>query len=196
MLKFCLPRRAAPAVFFLACMGCVWAQPDAFVKTEAMVPMRDGVRLHTNIFTPRRQSEPLPILFTRTPYGAVGDPAVLWSSPNVQALAPDGYIFVYQDIRGRFASEGRFVMQRPPAAPGGIDEGTDAYDTIDWLLKNVPRNNGKPELSIPVPLYHCNEYACRISGHWQLVSPSRTCHDTHALQMAQTGFACHGAFRT
>ncbi|MBV9083226.1 MAG: CocE/NonD family hydrolase [Acidobacteriaceae bacterium] len=117
-----------------------------FNKTEAMVPMRDGVRLHTAIFVPKDYAGALPIIFTRTPYGAINDPAVLWSNPNVQALAPDGYIFVYQDIRGRFGSEGEFVMFRPPAeshGSHGIDESTDAYDTIDWLLRNVPNTNGK-----------------------------------------------------
>jgi putative CocE/NonD family hydrolase len=119
------------------------AQPDAFTMTTAMVPMRDGVRLHTNIFVPKKNQGPLPILLMRTPYGAPGDPKAVGSSPNTQALAPDGYIIVYQDIRGRFGSEGQFVMMRQPAAAGGVDETTDAYDTIDWLLKNVPGNNGK-----------------------------------------------------
>ena len=111
--------------------------------TTAMVPMRDGVRLHTNIFVPKQHDGPLPILFIRTPYGAAGDTKAVASSPTVQSLAPDGYIFVYQDIRGRFGSEGQFVMQRQVASGGGIDEATDAYDTIEWLLKNVTGNSGK-----------------------------------------------------
>lgn len=115
-----------------------------FEKTDVMVPMRDGVRLHAAIFRPANPTGPLPILLARTPYGAIDDPKVLWSNPNVQALAPDGYIFVYQDIRGRFGSEGKFVMFRQPAVqPGGVDETTDAYDTIDWLVHHVPNNNGK-----------------------------------------------------
>jgi putative CocE/NonD family hydrolase len=113
-------------------------------KAEVMVPMRDGVHLHTVVFTPKGQTEALPILLSRTPYGAVTDPDVLWSNPNVQALAPDGYVFVYQDVRGRFKSEGQFVMFHPPAqTAGGVDETTDAYDTIEWLLHNVANNNGK-----------------------------------------------------
>jgi putative CocE/NonD family hydrolase len=119
------------------------AQSDTFTMTTAMVPMRDGVRLRTNIFVPKKHDAPLPILLTRTPYGAAGDPKAVATSPSVQALAPDGYIFVYQDIRGRFGSEGQFVMMRQPAEAGGIDETTDAYDTIDWLMKNVAGNNGK-----------------------------------------------------
>ncbi|HEV2388263.1 MAG TPA: CocE/NonD family hydrolase [Candidatus Acidoferrales bacterium] len=124
-----------------------WTEARAtiqFDKTDVMLPMRDGVRLHTAIFRPTNRSRPLPILLARTPYGAIDDPKVLWSNPNVQALAPDGYTFVYQDIRGRFGSEGQFVMFRRPASrPGGVDETTDAYDTIDWLVHHVPNNNGK-----------------------------------------------------
>ena len=80
----------------------------------------------------------------RTPYGVDGSAGNFNS--YLQALADDGYIFVFQDIRGRYESEGTFVMLRPPrqpARPQAIDEGTDAYDTIDWLLKNVPGNNGR-----------------------------------------------------
>src|SRR5579883_2160190 len=105
--------------------GPLAAQPDAFSMTTVMVPMRDGVRLQTHIFVPKKHDTALPIIFTRTPYGALHDPKVLWSNPNVQALAPDGYIIVYQDIRGRFGSEGKFVMFRQPAADGGGDESTD-----------------------------------------------------------------------
>ncbi|MHB8526852.1 MAG: CocE/NonD family hydrolase [Candidatus Acidiferrales bacterium] len=145
-------KRLAGAVFgfavaLLCCYGMRTTQAQAtiaFEKTDVMVPMRDGVRLHTVIFRPAGDRRPLPILLARTPYGAIDDPGVLWSNPNVQALAPDGYIFVYQDIRGRFGSEGKFVMFRQPAnQPGGVDETTDAYDTIDWLVHHVPDNNGK-----------------------------------------------------
>ncbi len=108
-----------------------------------MIPMRDGKRLNTKIFTPRGQSAPLPIIFKRTPYGIQG--AAGNFNAYYRALADDGYIFVHQDIRGKFGSEGDFVMQRP--ARGGdqkaIDEGTDTYDTIDWLIKNVRNNNGR-----------------------------------------------------
>lgn len=118
---------------------------EPWIIKEVMVPMRDGVRLHTKILVPSDQREPLPFLFTRTPYG-IGDPTVSLNGPNARALADDGYIFVFQDIRGKFGSEGVFVMDRPRRAPGDaktIDEGTDAYDTIEWLLRNVPSNNGR-----------------------------------------------------
>ena len=114
------------------------AYPEApgFKSTEQMVPMRDGVKLHTLIFSPARRQGPLPILFLRTPYGIDGKAATLQSS--LKELADDGYIFAFQDLRGKFKSEGTFVMQRPPrdpANPKSIDEGTDAYDSIDWLIK-------------------------------------------------------------
>jgi uncharacterized protein len=115
-----------------------------FDRREAMVPMRDGVRLHTLIFTPKNQSGDLPIIFARTPYGIAGSAGVFTTS--YAELAEEGFIFVFQDIRGRFGSEGQFVMLRPPRDrrdPNAIDESTDTYDTIAWALPNVPRNNGR-----------------------------------------------------
>jgi len=119
----------------------------AFDKTEVMIPMRDGIRLHTEIYAPKDAAQPLPILFERTPYG-ISSPHNGYSRrlSRYDSMMPDGYIFVFQDIRGRYASEGKFVMLRPihdPADPKGVDESTDAYDTIDWLIKNVPHNNGR-----------------------------------------------------
>ena len=122
-------------------------QPEAFGFQEVMIPMRDGVKLQTVIFTPKRQAGALPILLRRTPYG-VPDKANAISASTVydQPLYVDGYIQVWQNIRGRFKSDGTFVMQRPPRDKSdskSIDEGTDTYDTIDWLVKNVPNNNGR-----------------------------------------------------
>src|SRR5580700_708086 len=135
---------AAIRLFLLvAVAGCALAQ-DTFNKREAMIPTRDGVKLHTVLFTPRDASGPLPILLERTPYGALdGEKALLARYPH---LVADGYTFAFQDIRGRFKSEGEFVMQRPPRDakdPKGIDEGTDAYDTIEWMIHNVGGNNGR-----------------------------------------------------
>jgi putative CocE/NonD family hydrolase len=107
------------------------------------IPMRDGIRLNTSICQPEGQPEPLPFLLTRTPYGIAGDTVVPGS---YRFLAADGYIFVSQDIRGRYGSEGQFIMQHPlhdPADSNGVDETTDTYDTVEWLLKNVPDNNGR-----------------------------------------------------
>ena len=117
----------------------------AFKRTEVMIPMRDGVKLFTVIFTPETQTEQLPIYMERTPYGVAG-----WSSAGLNGAKPElvkgGYIFVFQDIRGRTDSEGVFEMLRPPRDkrdPKSIDESTDTYDTIEYLLKNVPNNNGR-----------------------------------------------------
>jgi putative CocE/NonD family hydrolase len=120
---------------------------ERFEKREVMIAMRDGVKLHTEIYTPRDASEALPILLNRTPYG-IANPTGGVSNMIYRYvdMAPDGYIFVFQDIRGRYGSEGKFVMLRPihdAQDAKGVDESTDSYDTIDWLVKNVPRNNGR-----------------------------------------------------
>jgi putative CocE/NonD family hydrolase len=116
---------------------------DRFEVSDVMVPMRDGKRLFTKIFTPRGVTEPLPIIFKRTPYGIDGSAGAF--NAYYRALADEGYIFVHQDIRGKFRSEGDFVMQRPARGNDrtAIDEGTDTYDTIEWLIKNVRNNNGR-----------------------------------------------------
>ncbi|HEV2315185.1 MAG TPA: CocE/NonD family hydrolase [Candidatus Acidoferrales bacterium] len=121
-----------------------------YTKQDAMIPMRDGVRLHTEIYVPKNSTEKLPFLITRTPYGTNDDEKGYSRLFGIyQEMIPEGYIFVMQDIRGRYGSEGKFVMQRPPrdrSDAKSIDEGTDTYDTIDWLLKNVPNNNGRAGL--------------------------------------------------
>ncbi len=117
-----------------------------FEQREAMIPMRAGVRLFTVIMAPRGAEEPLPILFERTPYGARGWQEDESVPAGNRALAADGYIFVFQDIRGRNRSEGAFVMNRPARDPrdsAAVDETTDAYDTVEWLIHNVPNNNGR-----------------------------------------------------
>ncbi|GLC24959.1 CocE/NonD family hydrolase [Roseisolibacter agri] len=123
------------------------AADTGYVRYNAMIPMRDGVRLNTEIFVPKRTSGKVPILLIRTPYG-VGPNAVLGTQPgrSLYELAQDGYVFVAQDLRGRFKSEGQFVMMRAPRDPkvrNAIDEASDAYDTVDWLVKHVPNNNGR-----------------------------------------------------
>ncbi len=121
-------------------------KPQMFTRQEVMIPVRDGVHLETVIFTPKQISAPLPFLMMRTPYGVPENEHALVESGNFDELIADGYIFVMQNIRGRFKSEGKFVMNRPPRDRNdrnSTDEGTDTYDTIDWLLKNVPQNNGK-----------------------------------------------------
>ncbi len=116
-----------------------------YERREAMIPARDGVKLHVVILTPTDIAGPLPILIQRTPYGVDGTSERSFFAQRPE-LARAGYIYVGADIRGRFKSEGQFVMMRPladHADPKAVDESTDAYDTIAWLLKNVPNNNGR-----------------------------------------------------
>jgi uncharacterized protein len=129
-----------------------------YERREVMIPMRDGVKLHTVILVPRSatRTKPAPILLTRTPYSAdeltthaqsshLG-PA-LWGYDNAtEVIVEGGYIRVVQDVRGKYGSEGDYVMNRPlhgPQNPTPVDHSTDTYDTIDWLVKNVPECNGR-----------------------------------------------------
>ena len=113
-----------------------------YEKRDVMIPMRDGVKLHTMILVPKVITGDLPFIMLRTPYGIVGGERSLRGN----FLAEEGYLFAFQDIRGRYTSEGQFEMLRPmrdKRDAKAIDESTDAYDTIEWLLKNVPHNNGR-----------------------------------------------------
>ncbi len=120
------------------------AQSPAFTYRKVMVPVRDGVRLETVIAAPANAAGPLPILLRRTPYG-VPPNADFASGATLKDLARDGYIFVVQNLRGRFGSEGTFELTSKADLenPKATSETTDAYDTIDWLVKNVANNNGK-----------------------------------------------------
>jgi len=119
-----------------------------YVRAEVMIPVRDGVKLHTVIFRPpgsEKSGPKLPFLMQRTPYGVDHMTAKAIASGK-PLLAASGYIFVFQDIRGRYGSGGQFVMNRPVVAhdsKSGVDETTDTNDTIDWLLKHVKNNSGK-----------------------------------------------------
>ena len=123
-----------------------------YVKREVMIPMRDGVKLHTVIVVPKGATD-APILLTRTPYNA-SKRASRNNSSHMLAIVPladevfvqAGYIRVFQDVRGKYKSEGAYVMTRPvrgPLNPTETDHVTDAYDTIDWLVKNTPESNGR-----------------------------------------------------
>src|SRR5216684_2151543 len=123
-----------------------------YEKREVMIPMRDGVKLYTVIVVPKGARN-APILLTRTPYNASKRTARN-NSPHIVAVLPqadevfanDGYIRVFQDVRGKYKSEGDYVMTRPvrgPLNPTATDHVTDAYDTIDWLVKNTPESNGR-----------------------------------------------------
>ncbi len=116
-----------------------------YVRSEATIPMRDGAKLHAVILRPADIQAPLPILMQRTPYGVDGTDRTSFFAQRPE-LARDGYIYVAEDIRGRYKSEGEFVMMRPLADhhnPDAIDESTDTYDTVAWLIKNVAGNNGR-----------------------------------------------------
>src|SRR6266849_6947548 len=133
----------------------VFTAPTAnqdYVKREAMIPMRDGVRLYTVIVVPKGAKN-APILLTRTPYNASNRTARN-NSQHMIAILPQGdevfvsggYIRVFQDVRGKYGSEGNYEMTRPvrgPLNPTATDHVTDAYDTIDWLVRNTPESNGR-----------------------------------------------------
>jgi hypothetical protein len=126
-----------------------------YVKRDVMIPMRDGVRLHTVILVPKG-AEGAPILLTRTPYEATRltshaesahlGPILTGYDNATEVIVEGGYIRVVQDVRGKHGSEGDYVMNRPlhgPQNPTPVDHATDTYDTIDWLVKNVPETNGR-----------------------------------------------------
>ena len=121
---------------------------ENYTKYEYRIPMRDGKRLFTAVYAPKDQSKPYPFLMERTPYSA--GPYGVDFLPRRLGPSADftkaGYIFVVQDVRGRYMSEGKFIEMtphKPNKKAGDIDESTDMYDTVEWLLKNVPNNNGK-----------------------------------------------------
>src|SRR4029077_2852276 len=123
-----------------------------YVKREEMIPMRDGVKLKTFILIPRGATR-APILLTRTPYNA-SERVLRFESPRLAAVVPQmddtavaaGYIIAFQDVRGKYGSDGDYVMTRPlvgPLNPTSVDHASDTYDTIDWLVKHVPESNGR-----------------------------------------------------
>src|SRR5947207_7318245 len=132
-----------------------------YTKYEYMVPMRDGVRLFTAVYAPKDTSERYPFLLTRTPYSVApyGVDNYRTSLGPSESFEREGFIFVYQDARGRYMSEGEFLQVRPYApdkrGPQDVDESTDTFDTIEWLLKNVANNNGRVGMvGISQPGFH------------------------------------------
>jgi len=125
------------------------------IRRDVMIPMRDGVKLHTVILVPKGARD-APILLTRTPYDAKAltshaesshlGPVLIGYDNATEVIVEGGYIRVVQDIRGKYGSEGDYVMNRPLRGPQNltmVDHATDTYDTIDWLVKNIPENNGR-----------------------------------------------------
>ena len=144
----------AASLLFIFLYTVAAAQTDSFSlyqKKTVMVPMRDGVKLFTVILSPVGNNKPLPVLINRTPYGAdipVSEDGTinLAGSSSVGTMAREGYIFVYQDIRGKYKSEGYMEIHQPlihSTQKNATDESTDTWDAVDWLIKNVPDNNGK-----------------------------------------------------
>ena len=148
-----------------------------YIKMERYISMRDGIRLFTSIYTPKDQTEKHPILMTRTPYSCAPyglDKFIpIWHSYKM-AYAKENFIFVTQDVRGRFMSEGDFVDVRPfikNKKGKETDEASDTYDAIDWLIKNIPFNNGKVGITgTSYPGFYSTEAA--LSGHPALVAVS------------------------
>jgi putative CocE/NonD family hydrolase len=149
-----LARFAVLIVLMMAPHGPVAAQGLDYVKShytkyEYRIPMRDGVRLFTAVYIPKDQGRRYPILLMRTPYGVqpYGEDAYKEDIGPSPAFGREGYIVAYQDVRGRWMSEGDFVNMRPHRArrdkPTDIDESTDTYDTIDWLITHLPDHNGR-----------------------------------------------------
>jgi len=122
---------------------------ENYTKIERSITMRDGVKLFTSIYIPKDKTKKYPFLINRTPYtvGPYGADKYKTSLGNFPAMMREGFIFVYQDVRGKWMSEGTFDDIRPQVAhkksKKDIDESTDTYDTIDWLVKNIPDNNGR-----------------------------------------------------
>ena len=132
-----------------------------YTKYEYSIPMRDGVKLFTAVYAPKDTSQRYPILITRTPYSVApyGEDNYRSSLGPSESFEREGFIFVYQDARGRYMSEGEFQQVRPfnpnKRGPQDIDESTDTYDTIEWMLKNVPNNNGRVGMiGISQPGFH------------------------------------------
>ena len=174
----------------------------SYTKFEYRIPMRDGKHLFTAVYAPKDQAKPYPILLVRTPYGIKPYGVDQYRSD----LGPSplfgkaGYLFVYQDVRGRNASEGDFVNMRPQLVgkrgPQDIDESTDTWDTIEWLVKNLPNNNGKVGMAgVSYPGFYTS--AGMIDAHPALVACSPQApiadwfigddwHHNGALQLSQT----------
>lgn len=144
MRKFCFL-----IAFIILVNNCFAQQPTvrSYTRKNYRMETRDGIKLYTVVYTPADAKGPFPILIQRTPYGADnGDKYDLLKDPYLAAMASEGYIFVFQDIRGKFKSEGKFEMNRPLyhlRDKNKTDESTDAWDATDWMVKNLPSNNGK-----------------------------------------------------
>ena len=189
-------RKSIALELVIAFMCCIATTSSAqtkikYTRHEAMIPMRDGVKLYTVYYTPDI-SEPVPVLIQRTPYGSEDMP-----SPDqityVKDMAAEGYIFVTQDIRGRYKSEGGFIMNRPILdKPGAVDESTDTYDAVEWMIHNIPNNNGNVgQLGISYPGWTTLVAAARPHPAMKAASEQATMSDL----FLGDDFHHNGAFR-
>jgi putative CocE/NonD family hydrolase len=169
---------------------------ENYTRQDHEIAMRDGVKLYTVVYAPKDKTQKYPIIMTRTPYSVApyAKDSMRGSLGPNKYFAPEGYIFVYQDVRGCYMSEGSFVNMRPHQAKhkdkSDIDESTDTYDTIDWLVKNIEGNNGKVGLyGISYPGFYSS--AGMINAHPALkaVSPQAPIADWFF-----DDFFHHGAF--
>lgn len=174
----CLSALAAP-LSAQAPLPARAAATAAYSFREVMVPMRDGVTLQTVIIAPTGRTGPLPILFQRTPYG-VPDAAPAGTPRGMGELMQDGYILVFQNMRGQFKSGGTFDMSMAlqPAGSAAVDEATDAYDSIEWMLKNVAGNNGRVGMwGVSYPGYAAAISLARPHPALKAVSPQAAWND-------------------
>jgi hypothetical protein len=164
------------AVLLLAPQGLEYVR-EHYAKREVQIPMRDGKKLFTSLYIPKDTSRTFPILLHRTPYTVApyGEDKLKDNLGPTPLFGREGYVFVYQDVRGRYLSEGEFVHMTPhrPGKKGAedVDESTDTFDTIEWLLKNVPNHNGKVgQWGISYPGFYTS--AGMIDAHPALVAAS------------------------
>jgi len=198
--------KARTAVFLLCLFvlqaRCIQADDRAnyirenYTKYEKRVPMRDGVKLFTAIYTPNDTSKKYPILLLRTPYSIspYGPDRYRGNISPHEEFEKEGFIFVYQDVRGRFMSEGKFVHMRPHVADkkskSDIDESSDTYDTIEWLLEHVPNHNGKVgQWGISYPGFYTSAGAIDSHPALKAVSPQAPVSDFYWDDVYH-----HGAF--
>ncbi len=152
---------------------------EHYTKHEYMIPMRDGVKLYTAVYIPNDTTQQYPILMTRTPYSSAPygpDVFPMWNGNLRSKMFREGYVIVYQDVRGRYMSEGDFVNVRPyipnKKGPKDIDESSDTYDTIDWLVKNISCSNGRVGISgVSYPGFYSSMAAIDAHPALKAVSP-------------------------
>lgn len=190
-------------------LDSAWVKEN-YYKVEKMIPMRDGVKLYTAIYTPRDSSQKHPILLRRTPYsaapyGANNFPDAFWNSYH-RLYMRENYIMVVQDVRGRYMSEGEFIDVRPfveNKTGNVIDEASDTYDAVEWLINNLPNNNGKVgAFGISYPGFYATMVALSNHPAVKAVSPQAPVTDWfmgddfhhNGAFMLMDGFAFYSGF--